>query len=96
MKRIVILALLAAGLGGGAPAGRAAPILPPTAGKLYQGFFYSAPTPGSDDANEHNVTPGDVARFEKALGQKTAWVYFSDNWFESRAFRARPASGFGR
>ena len=60
----------------------------PPRGKLYQGFFYSALSPGSDDANEHNVTPADVARFEEAVGQKTAWIYFSDNWFESRAFPA--------
>ncbi len=42
--------------------------------------------PDSDDANEHNVTPADVVRFEQAIGRKTSWVYFSDNWFESRAF----------
>lgn len=86
MKRQLILALLGAGLLSGSLLGQRVPLAPPPAGKLYQGFFYSAPTPGSDDANEHNVTPADVARFEKAIGQKTAWVYFSDNWFESRAF----------
>lgn len=61
-------------------------IAPPPPGKLYQGFFFSAVSPQSDDANEHNVTPADVARFEQAVGKKTSWVYFSDNWFESRAF----------
>ncbi len=61
-------------------------LIPPPAGKLYQGLFFSAPTPGSDDENEHNVTPGDVDVFEKAVGSKVIWVYFSDNWFESRAF----------
>jgi hypothetical protein len=66
----------------------AAPVAAPPPGKLYQGFFYSAPTPGSDDANEHNVSAADVARFEAAVGKKTSWVYFSDNWFESRAFPA--------
>src|SRR4029079_11459804 len=60
------------------------PIGLPPAGKLYQGFFYSAPTPGSHDANEHNVTAADVKQFEIALRTKTNWVYFSDNWFESR------------
>ena len=62
------------------------PLAPPAEGKLYHGFFYSAPTPGSDDANEHNVTAADVAKFETMLGTKTSWVYFSANWFESRAF----------
>lgn len=61
-------------------------LAPPSTGKLYQGFFYSAVSPESDDANEHNVTPADVGRFEQAIGKKTSWVYFSDNWFESRAF----------
>jgi hypothetical protein len=27
-----------------------------------------------------------VARYEQAVGAKTTWVYFSDNWFESRKF----------
>ncbi|MEP7250620.1 MAG: glycosyl hydrolase [Spartobacteria bacterium] len=61
-------------------------VAPPPPGKLYQGFFFSAVSPLSDDANEHNVTPADVARYEEAIGEKTSWVYFSDNWFESRAF----------
>jgi hypothetical protein len=61
-------------------------LAPPPPGKLYQGFFFSAPSPGSDDANEHNVTPTDVRRFEAAVGAEVTWVYFSDNWCESRAF----------
>jgi hypothetical protein len=65
-----------------------AALAPPSTGKFYLGFFYSAPTPGSDDANEHNVTAADVRKFEEALGIKTSWVYFSDNWFESRKFPA--------
>ena len=32
------------------------------------------------------MTLEDVARYESAVGAKTTWVYFSDNWFESRAF----------
>src|ERR1041384_597814 len=68
---------------------QAAPgLAPPSPGKLYQGFFFSAPTLGSDDANEHNVTAADVLQFEQAVGKKTSWIYFSDNWFESRAFPA--------
>lgn len=66
----------------------AGPLAPSPPGKLYQGFFYSAPTPGSDDANEHNVTATDVKQFEAALETKTSWIYFSDNWFESREFPA--------
>jgi hypothetical protein len=29
-----------------------------------------------------------VKRFETALKTKTSWIYFSDNWFESRTFPA--------
>jgi hypothetical protein len=64
------------------------PVAPPPPGKLYQGFFFSAVSPGSDDANEHNVTAADVGQFERAIGKQTSWVYFSDNWFESRTFPA--------
>jgi hypothetical protein len=84
--RQLALALLVFCLGHGIPARGETPLKPPPPGKLYQGFFYSAPTPGSDDANEHNVTAADVVRFEEAVGKKTSWIYFSDNWFESRAF----------
>ncbi len=61
----------------------AAPIAPPPAGKLYHGFFYDGPA-----LNEHDVTASDVTRYEDAVGKKTAWVFFSDNWFESRKFPA--------
>jgi len=63
-------------------------ILPPPADKFYHGLFYSAPVPGSDDANEHNVTPEEVRKYEQSLGTKTSWVYFSNNWCESREFPA--------
>jgi hypothetical protein len=66
--------------------GAAIALAPPPPGKLYQGFFYSAVSPESDDANEHNVTAADVVKFEQTIGKKATWVYFSDNWFESRAF----------
>jgi glycosyl hydrolase family 26 len=59
----------------------AAPISVPPPGKLYHGFFYDGPA-----LNEHDVRPQEVARYEAALGRKTAWIYFSDNWFESRKF----------
>jgi hypothetical protein len=62
----------------------AAPISPPPPGKLYHGFYYDGP-----ELNEHDVTPADVARYEEAVGKKTAWVFFSDNWFESRNFPAQ-------
>jgi hypothetical protein len=62
-------------------------ISPPSAGKLYQGFYFDEPAAGQDPT-EHDVTAASVSRFEAALDSKTAWVFFSNNWFESRKFPA--------
>lgn len=59
--------------------------LPPT-GKIYHGFYFNRPGTDDYDPSEHDVTAEDVARYEQAVGKRTAWVYFSDNWFESRNF----------
>jgi hypothetical protein len=64
----------------------AAPIAPPPEGKLYHGFYYGGVGTDTHDPTEHDATPTDVKRYEETVGLKTAWVYFSDNWFESRAF----------
>jgi len=69
-------------------AGRAPPVDPPPAGKLYHGFYWGGTGTDEHDPTEHDVTPADVARYEEAVGAKVAWIYFSDNWFESRAFPA--------
>ena len=58
---------------------------PPPAGKLYQGLYFDEPAAGRDPT-EHDVTAANVARFEQTLGTKTAWVFFSNNWSESRKF----------
>ena len=60
-------------------------VVSPPPGKLYQGFYFDEPAAGRDPT-EHDVTAADVARFEQTLGTKTAWVFFSNNWFESRRF----------
>ncbi|MFL6589930.1 MAG: glycoside hydrolase family 26 protein [Chthoniobacterales bacterium] len=65
---------------------RAAQVVsPPPQGKLYQGLYFDEPK-SDHDPTEHDVTPADVARFEEALATKTAWVFFSNNWFESKKF----------
>jgi len=61
-------------------------VLPPPPGKLYHGFYWGGVGTDTHDPTEHDVTPGDVTRYEQAIGAKTAWIYFSDNWFESRKF----------
>src|ERR1043166_8558533 len=60
-------------------------IPPPPTGKLYQGLYFDEPQAGHDPT-EHDVIAADVTRFEETLGTKTAWVFFSNNWFESRKF----------
>ena len=61
-------------------------VAPPPSGKLYHGFYWGGVGTDTHDPSEHDVTPADVARYEQAVGQKAAWVYFSNNWFESREF----------
>jgi hypothetical protein len=61
----------------------------PPAGKLYHGFYWGGVGTDTHDPSEHDVTAADVVRYEKAVGKQVAWVYFSDNWFESRRFPAR-------
>ena len=62
------------------------PILPPPPGKFYHGFYWGGVGTDEHDPTEHDVSPADVSTYEQAVGGKTAWVYFSNNWFESRAF----------
>jgi len=69
------------------PAATAERIQSPPAGKLYQGLYFDEPA-AERDPTEHDVTAASVARFEKALDTKTAWVFFSANWSESRKFPA--------
>jgi hypothetical protein len=61
---------------------------PPPPGKLYHGFYWGGVGTDKHDPTEHDLTPADVARYEQAIGKQTAWIYFSDNWFESRRFPA--------
>ena len=80
---LVRCAIIATLVGSSAHAGP--PVAPPPPGKLYQGVYFDEPAPGRDPT-EHDITPADVRRFDETLGTKTAWVFFSDNWFESRKF----------
>jgi hypothetical protein len=61
-------------------------VLPPPAGKLYHGVYWGGVGTDTHDPTEHDVTARDVLRYEETVGAKAAWVYFSDNWFESREF----------
>jgi hypothetical protein len=65
---------------------QSARVLPPPSGKLYHGCYWGGVGTDTHDPTEHDVTPSDVTRYEESVGAKTVWVYFSDNWFESRKF----------
>jgi len=80
LGRAIVLAIFAASIARGAEL-----ISPPPPGKLYQGLYFDEPAAGHDPT-EHDVTAANVAQFEEALGAKTTWVFFSNNWFESRKF----------
>ncbi len=54
--------------------------LPPT-GYVYHGIY-----PGQLTGQESGVTLNDLLAYEKFAGKKAAWVYFSNEWFESREF----------
>ena len=69
-----------------ATAAESPPIAPPPTGKLYHGFYWGGVGSDTHDPTEHDVTPEDVHRYEQAVGARVTWVYFSDNWFESRRF----------
>ncbi len=53
----------------------------PPPGKFYHGVF-----PGGTNGMGGDIRPADVERYQKAAGKRVAWVYFCNNWYESRAF----------
>ena len=85
MTKLVWASLFALGA---ASVGATERIAPPPSGKYYVGCFWDGTGTDPHDPTEHDVTREDVERYEAALGVKTTWVYFSNNWFESRRFPA--------
>lgn len=59
----------------------------PSAGQLYHSVF-----PGGTSGWEDDITSDDVASYESAVGRRVAWVYFSNNWWQDRAFPSATAS----
>jgi hypothetical protein len=54
----------------------------PESGKLYHGVF----PPRAYAPNENDFRSEDVISYEKYVGKKVTWVYFSHDWFKSRYF----------
>ncbi|MBI5824021.1 MAG: beta-mannanase [Chloroflexi bacterium] len=48
--------------------------------------MYHGAYPGGISGSESNLTIDDLRSYESVSGKSAAWVFFSDNWFESRAF----------
>ena len=86
---IVVVAALLVGAGLSAKADSSV-LLPPPPGKLYCGVY-----PGGVDGEEDDITLQDVIRYETSGGQRVTWVYFSNNWYESRAFPTGTAHWIG-
>ena len=70
---------------GSASYGQSIPV--PTAGRFYHGCY-----PGGITGEEDDITVRDVQAYEAIVGQKAAWVYFSNNWYASRKFPLETAT----
>jgi len=53
----------------------------PGDGRMLHGVY-----PGGRTGEEDDITPADVAAYEKATGARANWIMFSHNWFHGRAF----------
>ena len=60
--------------------------LAPPSGKLLHGTYTGGRTGEEDD-----ILPSDLNTYIHTVGVKPAWVYFSNNWYRSRAFPAATA-----
>lgn len=85
VRRLSLLAMCLAICGTAA----AAPMKvgPPPAGTLYHSVY-----PGGVTGEEDDITPADVDAYEAQVGKSVAWVYFSNNWYRSRAFPTATAT----
>jgi hypothetical protein len=55
------------------------------------GQFYHSVFPGGTSGAEDDITPQQVQSYEQSVGAPVAWVYFSDNWYQGRAFPEQTA-----
>ena len=78
---ILVLLLPLPALAEATPHENALRALNPPAGKLLHGTYTGGRTGEEDD-----ITPADLNAYVRTVGVKPAWVYFSNNWYRSRAF----------
>jgi len=88
MLKTLLAALLLAAPLWAAPASHEATLraLMPAQGRLLHGVF-----PGGYTGNEDDIAPSQVRDYERLVGKRVAWVMFSHNWFQGRAFPAQTA-----
>lgn len=88
LKFVLALMLVAAPIMA-APMGHEATLraLMPLNGHLLSGVF-----PGGYSGNEDDITPAQVQNYERLVGKRVAWVMFSHNWYQGRAFPVQTAS----
>ena len=88
MLRIMLAVMLMASPLMAAPMGheQALRALMPDNGRVLSGVF-----PGGFSGNEDDITPDQVRDYERLVGKRVAWVMFSHNWYQGRAFPAETA-----
>ncbi len=75
---------LAAGTGVGSKLSAQGTYRQPT---IFHGVY-----PGGQTGEEDDITPADLTSYEQTVGKTAAWVYFSNNWYRSRAFPLETAA----
>jgi hypothetical protein len=83
---IVLNGCLASEIESGGPKGLNVQGLNSGSHRLYHGVF-----PGGVNMKEDRITQLDLTAYEKAVGKKTAWVYFSHNWYDGHSFPEKSA-----
>jgi len=49
-------------------------------------YFYHGVYPGGITGEEDDITLDDLVSYENSVGKSVSWVYFSNNWYNSREF----------
>ncbi|MEO7838905.1 MAG: glycosyl hydrolase [Anaerolineales bacterium] len=56
-----------------------------------EGYLYHGVYPGGHTGHEDDIILEDLLSYEETVGKSAAWVYFSNNWYHSRAFPTETA-----
>jgi hypothetical protein len=81
MKFPTVAVLLLAAAPIAIAAGPVTAIAEPPAGRFYNGVH-----PGGRDGMGADIVPADVLSYQRVVGKRPTWVYFCNNWYQSRRF----------